>query len=235
MKPIYRPKGKAGEYADWALNIYTGCTHGCEYCYAPAVLRKSREAFSNVSARKGIVDAAERQLAGGGFEGETIHLCFTCDPYPSGVDTAPTREIIRLIHEAGAHVQLLTKRPAAAVQDFDLLGAGDMFGVTITGAGRRVEPFADAELTRLRALYTAWKFYGIGTWVSCEPVYDTEKIYRIIEGCDYIDLYKIGKLNYRPSDIDWREFGRRCEELCQRYGRNYLIKESLREIMERTE
>ena len=31
MKPIYEPKGKAREYADLALNIYTGCPNGCEY------------------------------------------------------------------------------------------------------------------------------------------------------------------------------------------------------------
>lgn len=30
--PIYEPKGKAKEYGDLALNIYTGCSHGCFYC-----------------------------------------------------------------------------------------------------------------------------------------------------------------------------------------------------------
>lgn len=27
-KPIYVPKGKAKEYGDYAINIYTGCTKG---------------------------------------------------------------------------------------------------------------------------------------------------------------------------------------------------------------
>ena len=31
MKPIYEPKGKAKEYGDYALNIYTGCPHSCYY------------------------------------------------------------------------------------------------------------------------------------------------------------------------------------------------------------
>lgn len=233
MKPIYKPKGKAAEYADWALNLYTGCTNGCEYCYAPAVLRKSRETFAEeCSLRKGVMNAAMKQLENGSFEGETIHLCFTCDPYPFGIDATPTREIIRAIHEAGAHVQILTKRPLAAELDFDLLGADDKFGVTITGAPRDIEPLADRTIRRIEALRTA-KRHGIGTWVSCEPVYDPETIYRLIEECDFIDLYKIGKLNYRPSDIDWGEFGRRCEELLREHDRCYIIKESLREIMER--
>lgn len=30
---LYQPKGAAGEYAKWALNLYNGCSHGCTYCY----------------------------------------------------------------------------------------------------------------------------------------------------------------------------------------------------------
>lgn len=32
-KIIYQPKGPAGEYAKWAVNLHNGCTHGCTYCY----------------------------------------------------------------------------------------------------------------------------------------------------------------------------------------------------------
>lgn len=35
MNTIYVPKGKAREYGDYALNIYTGCPHRCYYCFAP--------------------------------------------------------------------------------------------------------------------------------------------------------------------------------------------------------
>ena len=30
--PIYAPEGAAGEYCELAMNIYTGCNHGCTYC-----------------------------------------------------------------------------------------------------------------------------------------------------------------------------------------------------------
>lgn len=30
---IYQPKGPAGEYAKWAINLYNGCSNGCTYCY----------------------------------------------------------------------------------------------------------------------------------------------------------------------------------------------------------
>ena len=63
MKPIYEPKGKAKEYGDYALNIYTGCPHRCYYCFAPSVLHRDREKFhADVRPRDGIVEAAKAQL-----------------------------------------------------------------------------------------------------------------------------------------------------------------------------
>lgn len=234
MRPIYEPKGKAREYADLALNIFTGCTNGCDYCYAPAVLRKTPEEFERAIIRHGILDAVVNQLRGGGFEGRTIHLCFTCDPYPSGMPTMVTREIIEAIHEAGAYVQILTKNPVSAMRDFDLLGERDMFGVSYTGAPFEVERNSDSGSTRLEVLRVAHG-NGFGTWVSCEPVYDPEAIFRLIEDGDYIDVFKIGKLNHRKSAIDWAEFGREAERLCLEHGREYVIKESLRDEMEKAD
>ena len=32
-KAIYKPSGKAGEYAQWACNYFVGCSNDCDYCY----------------------------------------------------------------------------------------------------------------------------------------------------------------------------------------------------------
>ena len=45
VQTIYEPKGKAKEYADLALNIYEGCSHGCKYCSVPLILKKNRVDF----------------------------------------------------------------------------------------------------------------------------------------------------------------------------------------------
>jgi DNA repair photolyase len=239
MKPIYTPSGAAKEYGDYALNIYTGCPHRCYYCFAPSVLRKDREAFhSCVEPRAGIVEATRKQLEAEHITGKLIHLCFTCDPYPMGHDSTATREIIKLLKDAGNHVQILTKNGADAMRDFDLLDSEDWFGITHTGYSvdpilpPKGEPNAGTLLDRLKALVVA-KNKGVNTWVSCEPTIYPMGVFSLIETGAYIDLFKIGKLNYHPLDIDWAEFGKEAERLCKVHNRNYYIKDSLRREMEK--
>lgn len=232
MKPIYIPKGRAGEYGDYAINIYTGCPHRCYYCFAPSVLRKDRETFhSVVEPRKGIVEAVERQLEKEQITGKLIHLCFTCDPYPKGVDTTPTREIIQLLKESENHVQILTKNTDAAALNFGLLDGNDWFGITLTGATTKQEPNAADPRNRLFMLAVA-RSRGIKTWVSFEPVINAEWVLSCIAGhAEIFDKVKIGKLNYHPSSVNWTDFGRRAEALCRERGLDYYIKDDLRREM----
>ena len=238
INPIYAPRGRAGEYADLALNIYNGCSHGCTYCFAKKMHDrwKPTEDFADVRPREGIVEAAKKQLSKSNHKGKTILLCFSCDPYSANTDTTPTREVIMAIKEAGACVSILTKGARRAERDFGLLDNNDSFGVTISSnsnIAKIYEPYADNPFVRLLVLEKA-KSKGIKTWVSCEPVLEVEAIYKlIIEYGDSIDFYKIGKLNYHPSEINWGEFGRECERLCEEYNRNYYIKADLRAEMER--
>lgn len=227
FRPIYKPSGRAREYGEYAINIYTGCNHGCTYCYAPKVLHMDRAAFDVVRQRDGIVKAVWEQLSVFPEKGKTIALCFTCDPYPRGIDTTPTREIIRAIKTSGNHVQILTKNPTT--RDLDLLDKNDWFGVTLTcndRAAAHIEPGALLPSKRVAALYAA-REAGIRTWISLEPVLDPKFCYGVIRFID-ADLYRIGKLNYYKSHTDWAQFGHKIEELCVQYERRYYIKEDLR-------
>ena len=228
MNPIYEPKGKAKEYGDYAINIYTGCPHRCFYCFAPNVLHREREKFySNVAPREGIVEAVKKQLEREKITGKTIHLCFTCDPYPTGYDTTATREIIKAIKASGNHVQILTKGDGS--RDFDLLDENDWYGITYDGSPHGLYEASN----RWADVYSA-KMLGIKTWVSFEPVVYADAVLNAIGGCHgIVDRVKIGKLNYHPSDINWREFGLEAERLCRRLGIDYYIKESLRAEMEK--
>ena len=227
--PIYEPRGAAKEYGDLALNIYTGCPHRCFYCFAPSVLRRDREKFHNdVRPRENIVEETRRQLEREGITGKLIHLCFTCDPYPTGYDTTSTREIIKLLKEYGNHVQILTKGTGS--RDFDLLDGEDWYGVTLDGQLRHPEVGIRHRYIDLIHAHER----GIRTWLSFEPVVDAEIVLNDIKGVsNYADRVKIGKLNYYRSDINWKRFGHEAERLCRQLGLDYTIKDSLRAEMER--
>lgn len=246
MNPIYKPKGAAKEYGDYALNIYTGCPHNCFYCFAPSVLRREKEIFhNNIRPRDNIVEEVKAQLERTKMTGKLIHLCFTCDPYPKGCDSSATREIIKLIKKSGNHVQILTKNGTDAIRDFDLLDGSDWFGITYAGYDDinegfcftpLSEPNSDTIISRINTLFCAHK-RRIKTWVSMEPVLNAKDALNFLEYCNsftnkFVDKWKIGKLNYHPSDINWKEFGEKAEALCKRFNVDYYIKDALRKEMD---
>ena len=231
--PIYEPKGKAKEYGDLALNIYSGCPHSCTYCFAPSVAHKAKESFhGSVQVRPGIVEETQKQLEKERITGKLIHLCFLCDPFPMEIDTTPTLEIIKLLKEHGNHIQLLTKGDAR--EAIPLMDGEDWFGITISSLWDRsaeAEPGALPAEGRLAELTDA-KRAGINTWISFEPVLNADDVFQIMKTYrNFIDRVKIGKLNYHPSDIDWKKFGQDAEALCKKLGLDYYIKESLRAEM----
>ncbi len=113
MKVIYKPKGRAGEYAKLALNIYSGCEHGCKYCYVPKILRRNKEDFhTNIKVRDNILSKVEEdgyRLSKEGCE-DKILLCFSCDPYqPIEINLGITRKILKILNRYNLNFQILTK------------------------------------------------------------------------------------------------------------------------------
>ena len=230
---IYEPKGRAREYAALACNVYRGCDHACTYCYAPSATRRSREQFTQPEARKNFLGALRKE-AWARKPTAPILLCFTCDPYQQlDQQLGLTRETIRILHEAGHKVHVLTKGGSRALRDLDLLGDGDAFASTLTlldpDESARWEPGAASPQDRIETI-RAFHAAGIETWVSLEPVLDPAASLEIIRRThEFVDLYKIGKWNYdrRAAEIDWRRFGEAAIELVRSYGRRYYVKRDL--------
>ncbi len=236
MKVIYEPRGAAREYAPLAVNLYTGCIHGCRYCYAPACLRKSAEAFGrDVRPRKDILKhlAADcRQLPRGAGP---VLLCFSCDPYQR-IDGCPqiTEEAILMLAAAGARIKILTKDPWLGLR-IDLLKQCDVeFGVSLAWANQarlaEWEPRSASVQDRLGALAFA-KSTHVRTWASIEPVIDAGEALtaiRLLVG--KADYAWVGKVNHRPyqeAKVDWQEFRRNAEAVARDGGLRVYFKKSL--------
>jgi DNA repair photolyase len=235
MPVIYEPKGRAKEYALLAINHYTGCEHGCKYCWAEKnALHWGNPDFHVIQKPKvHLLNKLKREVAK--FRGTDIRvlLSFSTDPYQSIDDKLElTRDVIKLLGSEDIPFQILTKGGLRAVRDFDLYGSRDAFGSTLTFLDEKrslnLEPKAALPADRIEAIRIAKEEHGIETWVSLEPVLDERQTLDIIrQTAPIVDLFRIGKLNYWRSDINWARFGKKAIELCRENEVDYYIKQDL--------
>ena len=237
MRAIYETRGRAREYCELAINLYTGCEHRCIYCYGADVTHQDRKAFEyQVHPRKGILDAISRDAIFYGRRDETrpILMCFVTDPYqPMEAKELITRRAIEMLHKNNLRVTILTKAGQLAQRDFDLLGDKDAFATTLTlidGNEPNIwEPYAGKTGERIDNLWIAHN-QGIGTWVSCEPVIDPAQTLALIEQTHrFVDMFKVGTMNYHPhgKTINWHKFARDAKALLDRLGCKYYLKRDL--------
>lgn len=235
MSIIYQPAGRAKEYCAQAANLYRGCSHGCKYCYAPSALRMDREVFhKQAEPRKDVIAKLKKDAKSGKYKGPVL-LCFTTDPYqPINDDYGITRQAIEILKDNNIPIEILTKGGNRALDDLDLLDSSDKIGATLTFIEEedslKWEPFAALPAERFNMLREAKK-KGIQTWASLEPVIDTEQTLNIIDQTmDYVDLFKVGKLNHHPTakTIDWREFTHEVVDLMNFYRLEYYLKNDIK-------
>jgi DNA repair photolyase len=164
---------------------------------------------------------------------EQVMLSFTTDPYHPG-DNSLTRETIKTIQAHGMGICTLTKGGSRAFRDLDLFRPDrDAFASTLTSLddsfAEKWERNAALPGDRIAALR---KFHdaGIFTWVSLEPTLDVENSLAIVEEThEFIDLYKIGRVNYLPitKTTDWKAYTERIIELCGRLRVKHYVKKDL--------
>jgi len=239
MRVIYQPDDKTLEYAELILNLYTGCSHNCNYCYNK---REGRpQGPYDQPAKMAILKNIQHDLLilEDDLDRRPVHISFMGDPYDMGrADNSYTRSVLMAFKAYGHPFQILTKGGMLAAKDFDLYGPEDSFGATLTfdndADSRQHEPGAALPADRIAALKEAYS-RGIHTWVSCEPVIKPEQTLKLIEMThEFVDLFWIGKLNHYPKmekKIDWPKFRSEVEALLQKCGKQpgtgYRLKHQL--------
>lgn len=207
-KAVYRPKGKAGEYARWAANLYVGCSNGCTYCYCkkgvmnhamgqdePQLKKCFRDGHDAIwTFRMELMRNRDDIIREGG-----IFFSFTTDPCL--LKTWRTHfDCIVFALAAGVPVTILTKCVGWLDEPYTrLLWSNDEFkkilcvGFTLTGMDE-LEPDAASNDERIEAMEMLHD-KGILTFASIEPVIDIKKSLEMITRTRSIcDLHKIGLL-----------------------------------------
>ena len=224
MGLIYIPNGKAFEYSPLAMNVYTNCPHGCLYCY-----NKHTPYYRDVptAPRKNFIKTLKREVVKNPGKGQSIHLCFTCDPFPFYINQSVTREALEILCEADYKPSVLTKNPAAAMECLDYISR---LGVTFSSIKYAGEWEPNAPFVGLRMGCIAYfKAMGVYTWVSLEPVLSMDVLNIVDDLKNQVDYWKIGKLNHHnknmppvPEVIDWPKFRETISRILPRG--NYMFK-----------
>jgi DNA repair photolyase len=236
MPIIYEPRGKAREYSALAANLYKGCAHACSYCFAPAATFTDRSKFSDASyirERPGALAQLAKDAEKLAGSRELILMSFTSDVYqPAEKELKLTRQALQIMERHNLRPQILTKAGLWAIKrDVDLLAkANGVWAATLTtddpAESLAWEPGAALPADRIAALKFA-KAAGLETWVSFEPVINPDAVLRLVDQThDFVDLYKVGKLNYHPhtKTIDWGQFLDRAEAKLDEHGAARYIK-----------
>jgi len=164
-----------GGISEYSLNCYTGCRHGCIYCYARFMQRfhPHPEPWGEfVDVKVNAPDVLARQLKRA--RPGNVFVSSACDAWqPLENEWQLTRECCRLLTEHGFHVGALTKS-ALVLRDLDVLRPGfARVGVTLTTLDERLarqwEPRASSVAERLRVLRTA-REAGLETAVMFGPL-----------------------------------------------------------------
>lgn len=192
-------KSKVAEYS---LNPYIGCMHGCTYCYATYMKRFTghREAWGTfVDVKQNAVPLLQRELRR--KKPGRVWLSGTCDPYqPIEEQTNITRECLRLLTQHRWPVTIQTKSPLI-LRDLDILEKSQGIDVVITittadDAIRKIfEPHAPSIQNRLQAL-TELHTTGIPTSAMIAPLLpNSEELLPQLQ--NIVDYIIIDKMNYK--------------------------------------
>lgn len=171
----------------YSLNPYTGCAHGCVYCYAPVVLRFSPVADEwgrAVHAKINVAEALGRELSRKRGPIGQVLLASVTDAYqPCEADFELTRSCLEVLSgRPDAGVSILTKS-ALVLRDVDLLARwlpvekeapGSLsVGFTVTTVDPDVsgvlEPGASSPQERLEAAETLVD-EGFPVWIFVSPL-----------------------------------------------------------------
>ncbi len=243
-KAIYNPKGKAGEYSEWASNFYTGCSNDCEYCYCKkgfmgrlwSTTPQLKKCFKDeVNALDVFVAEMGKNLAE--LREHGLFFTFTSDPMLPETRRLTWAAVIQAV-VAGVPVQILTKRADFLHDEYLALDqlqpeaiSKIAFGFTMTGCNDR-EPNASTNEERMEAMEY---LHGCGfkTFASIEPIIDLgHSLACVLTTLGICDLYKIGLLSGKTDyDIDtFNRFVQVVTDAARDTGAKVYWKESVRAL-----
>ena len=237
---IYQPKGRAAEYSPLAFNLFTGCMHGCVYCYNQKRFPNNELIMRNIDLVK-----LEDELIKNKYD-KYVMLSFVGDIFcvMSKYEMQKVEEVLKLLCDYDVPISILTKGGMRANRFMDILSnfSNIKIGATLTFDNDidslKYEPGA-ATYSDRKEMLKAYHDAGFKTFVSLEPIFDVGMANKIIEEThEYVDYYMAGKMNHYDfdfvklkSDEQWKFASLAIFDNLLDYSKEIYVKKSIQKYL----
>jgi len=216
---------------DYVVNPYTGCQHGCSYCYARYMKRftRHREPWGEfVDAKINAPDLLRSEIRK--KKRGKVWVSGMCDPYqPLETKYTLTRKCLEILAQNNWPVVIQTRSPLV-LRDIDIIKQGRDFevGLSITTSDEEIrrifEPKAPRMPDRVKTLEELHQA-GIRTFAMIAPILPgAEDLPRLLEGkADYV---LVDRMNYHHADWLYQKHGlndKRTDDYFNRTARELSV------------
>ena len=206
------------------FNPYTGCDHGCIYCYASSYIPR----FSSCRPKKNLILRLKKEAAK--LKGEIISIANSSDPYPNAEEKlALTRKCLETLSQSNCRIQIITKS-TLVIRDIDLLKKmPSMVSLTITtdddNTARLLEPKTPPPSERLEAIASLIR-NGIPTSARIDPIipFVNDNTESLIEKLASSGVKHITCSTYKVRPDNWQRLSKACPELARKLKPLYFEK-----------
>ncbi|MFW9970822.1 MAG: radical SAM protein [Candidatus Odinarchaeota archaeon] len=193
---------------DYVINPYTGCQHGCIYCYAEFMIRFTGHKGDKWGQFLDIKTFDLNKIKPQRYNGKVILLSSVTDPYlPLEKKYQNTRKILEKLIGTEAEISILTKSKLV-VRDIDLfkkfknVNVGISLSTLDENFAKIIERAASKPLERLEAIKEISKA-GIKTYTFISPYFPEITDYKaiIMKSKEYSNHFSFENLNFRPHNV----------------------------------
>lgn len=206
------------------FNPYTGCDHGCLYCYASSYIPN----FQKCRPKKNLLSRLKREAAR--LNGELVSISNSSDPYPQlEQKMGLTRKCLEILQESRCRIQLVTKSDLVT-RDIDILqNVPCVVSVTVLTSddeiSKRLEPGAPVSSSRLKAIEELVR-KGIPSTARVDPIIpflndDLESLVRTIAE---LGSHHITFSTYKMKPDNWKRFSKGFPEVAEKLRPLYFNK-----------
>jgi DNA repair photolyase len=198
------------------LNPFSGCDHGCLYCYASSYIPN----FTECRPKKDLLTTLKREATK--LKGEVVSVSNSSDPYPRiEAQLGWTRKCLEILAENDCRIQIITKSNIVVRDDDLLTKVPSTVALTITTADENLsnilEPKAPTPSQRIRAAQDLIR-KGIHVSVRIDPIIPlvNEDSAKLVADLAAIGVKHITSSTYKPKPDNWRRLSEAMPSIAEK-------------------